>query len=561
MKHQANGCKKPKIIVLTYAYNVEKYIPNALQSMISQTYDNWEWYLTDNASTDRTPNIIEDFLQAHPDERIHYFKRKYNSILHPGKEKDPFSVCVLPSLVGKGYYITSLDSDDYFEPRALEIMAKPVIEHGVDYVITGRQAFSNADHYDAELPVTRLFPDIADLSDVWPQNYVCMRTVWGKLFHLDGYYAVLQNKERQGISNGNDTYMNLLYMQTASSAASVGEVTVHFCIRPDSVFRSNVFPERYRAYVKIYQKTIELFRQWNRMQSSNLFFAARVLQSSMLETILPTTRNVQSPTALKLLKNILTDPTVHQVLSKYELYDAFLEQVFALLQKNAVWQPEQGSIPCEKYFHIWILRALLHPEQDWYLRLCCLLRGVLMGDNRFRVGMKYLRAMLVENTQDDCQKDYSSLSESDMKNLSATNPLAFTAFLCRDTANQEQDSMDDDRKKVIDSLQKGNNRQVEQAVSRFAQHAPLDYIVLYAKMYLACVKNDTEAACCIAGTVEFLYPYNSLLVDMAGTILEEGGHSHMAYALYKKHRFYAEDTEKIQIQQNLQRLEDKMQNT
>lgn len=132
MKHQANGCKKPKIIVLTYAYNVEKYIPNALQSMISQTYDNWEWYLTDNASTDRTPNIIEDFLQTHPDERIHYFKRKYNSILHPGKEKDPFSVCVLPSLVGNGYYITSLDSDDYFEPRALEIMAKPVIEHGVD---------------------------------------------------------------------------------------------------------------------------------------------------------------------------------------------------------------------------------------------------------------------------------------------------------------------------------------------------------------------------------------------------------------------------------------------
>lgn len=558
MKNQANGCKTPKIIVWTHAYNVEKYIRNALQSMIDQTYDNWEWYLTDNASTDQTPAIIESFLQAHPDEHIHYFKRKYNTILQPGKEKDPFFDNILPSFVGKDYYITSLDSDDYFAPDALEIMATPVIEHGVDYVITGRQGFSDDVLYDADLPVTRLFPDIADLSDVWPQNYICTRTAWGKLFHLDGYYAILQDEEKKSLSNGNDTYTNLLYMQMYSSAASVGKVTVHFCIRPDSIFNSNVFPERYRAYIKIYQKTIELFRQWNRMQSSNLLFAARVLQSSMLETILPTTRDIQSPNALELLKNILTDATVYQVLNKYRLYDAFLEQVFALLQKNATWKPEQSPMPCEKYFHIWILRALLHPEQDCYLRLCCLLRGVLMGDNRFRVGMKYLRTILIENTQGDCQKGYAALSEGQMQHLSATNPMAFVTFLCSGATDQEPANMDNDRKKVIDSLQKGDNLQVEQAVFHFARQAPLDYMVLYAKMYLSCAENDTEAACCIAGVVEFLYPYNSLLVDMAGMILEESGHYHIAYTLYKKYLFYAEDSQKDEIRRVLKRLEDKI---
>lgn len=560
MKNQANGCKKPKIIVYTHAYNVEKYIKNALQSMIGQTYDNWEWYLTDNASTDQTPAIIESFLQAHPDERIHYFKRKYNTILQPGKEKDPFFDDILPSFVGKDYYITSLDSDDYFAPDALEIMATPVIEHGVDYVITGRQAFSEEGHYPADLPVTRLFPDIADLSDVWSKNYICMRTAWGKLFHLDDYYTILHNKERQKMSNGNDTYTNLLYMQMSSSAASVGKVTVHFCIRPDSIFNSNVFPERYRAYVKIYQKTIELFRKWNRMQSSNLLFAARVLYTSMLETILPTTRDVQSPSALELLKNILTDTTIHQVLNKHQLYDTFLDETFALMQKNAVLQSEQNSIPSEKYFHIWILQALLHPEQDWYLRLCCLLRGVLMVDNRFRVGMKYLLDTLVENTQDDCKKAYASLSASDMRDLSAVNPLAFTDILCRNSAKEEQIRIDNYRKNVIDSLQKGNNKQLTQDVYLLSQNSPLDYIVLYAKMYLSCVENDTKAACCIAGIVEFLYPYNSLLVDIAGMILEENNHDHMAYTLYKKYLFYAEESQKDEIQQVLQRLEHKMLN-
>ena len=581
MKHSEPKHNEPKIIVVTRAYNVEKYIQNALHSMISQTYDNWEWYLIDNASTDQTPAIIETFLNKHPDKRIHYYKRKYNSVLHPGKEKDPFSVSVLPSLVGKGYYITTLDSDDYFVPRALEIMAKPVIEHGVDYVITGRQAFSDTGHYDANLPVTRLFSDIADLAEVWPQNYVCMRTVWGKLFRLDGYYAILKNKEMASLSNGSDTYTNLLYMQMSSSAASVGEVTVHFCIRPDSVFHSNLYPERYRAYTLIYQKTIELFRQWNRMQPSNLLFAARVLQSSMLETMLPTTRDVQSPTALELVKNIFTDSTVYQVLSKYQLYDTFVDDAFALMQKNAVLSLDKSYMQSEKYFHIWILRALMQQEQNWYLKLCCLLRGVLMGDNRFRVGLKYLLRILVENTQGNCQKAYAALSEFDMKNLMATNPLACTAILCRDSfalqqvmteenvewmssaapTSQEQALMADYRKTVITLLQKGDHQRLEQEVSLFAQHAPLDYMFLYAKIYLACVNNDIETACCIAGVVEFLYPYNSLLVDMAAMILEEGGHYHMAYTLYKKYLLYAEEIQKDGIEQLLQQLEDKMQNT
>lgn len=578
MKHSEPKLDKPKIIVYTHAYNVEKYIHNALQSMISQTYDNWEWYLTDNASTDQTPTIIEAFLKKHPDKRIHYFKRKYNTILQPGKEKDPFYEEFFPSFVGKGYYITSLDSDDYFEPDALEVMIRPVIEHGVEYVITGRQGFSEEGHYQPNLPVSRIFDNISDLCDVWQQNYICMRTVWGKLFLLDRYYAILQSPEIRSMVNGNDTYTNLLYQQASRSAASVSKVTVHFCIRQNSIFNSNVFPGRYQAYIKIYKKTISLFREWGRMDASNLVFAARVLQTSMLETISPTTRDVKDPKALELLHNILTDQTVYQVLNKYQLYDTFLDDAFGLMQKNAVLSLDKNSMEYEKYFHIWILRALLQPEQNWYLKLSCLLRGVMMGDNHFRVGMKYLRNILLQSTQGDCRKAYGSLSEFDMKNLMETNPLTFTAIICRDygllqqriseenvkwlsrvaPTSQEQTLMDDYRKTVITLLQKGDHERLEQEVSLFAQHAPLDYMVLYAKMYLSCVNNDTEAACCMAGVVEFLYPYNSLLVDMAAMILEEDGHYYMEYTLYKKYLFYAEEAQKDGIKQVLQRLEDKM---
>lgn len=578
MKHQANSCKKPKIIVFTHAYNVEKYILNALQSMISQTYDNWEWYLTDNASTDRTANIIEDFLQAHPDERVHYFKRKYNSILQPGKEEDTFYGKIFPSLIGKGYYITSLDSDDYFEPRALEIMAKPVIEYGVDYVITGRQAFSDKQRYQPDLPVDRIFDNISDLCDIWPQNYVCMRTVWGKLFLLDRYYKVCQNPEIRDMVNGNDTYINLLYQQASRSAASVSKVTVNFCIRQNSLFNSNVFPRRYQAYIKIYQKTISLFREWGRMDAPNLKFAARVLQSSMLETISPTTRDVVAPNALELLHNILTDQTVYQVLNRHELYEDFLDRTFSLLQENAVLPQNIDCKQSEKYFHIWILCALKLQEQDWYLALCCLLHGVFMGTNCYRIGVKHLQNLLVKHTVGDCKKFYSELSASDMEKLAVNNPLIFTAILCRNdgflhqtateeilqkitvamSTRQEQAETERHRQTVLALLQSGEEQKLAYELEHFQRNLPFDYMVLYAKMYLFCTNNNLKAACCVAGIVEYLYPYNQVLVDMAAMILEESGHYRSAYSLYKKNLFYSEESEKDRIQQEIHRLEEQL---
>lgn len=564
MKNQANGCKKPKIIVFTYAYNVEKYIKNALQSMIYQTYDNWEWYLTDNASTDQTPAIIESFLQAHPDERIHYLKRKYNSILQPGKEKDPFFDDILPSFVGKDYYITSLDSDDYFAPDALEIMATPVIEHGVDYVITGRQAFSAEGHYPADLPVTRLFPDIADLSDVWSKNYICMRTVWGKLFRLDGYYATLQNQDSKGISNGLDTYTNLLYMQMSSSAASVGKVTVHFCIRPDSIFNSNVFPERYRAYVKIYQKTIELFRKWNRMRPSNLLFAAQVFQSSIIETIAPTTRDVNAPQALQLIENILTDETVYQVLNQYHLYDPFLETTFSLLQKNAVFPEGHPSPEAEQYFHMWVLLALQKQAadpNDWYGSVCCLLRAVLAENNRYHVGLPLLHEQLKSSTDARVQSVFDTLTSSGTAERIRTNRSSFCAAITRDRerlqqttlhengvwaqmvdpSDAEQAQLEQYRQTALNALQSGDLASLDPALEQLARFSPFDYGTIYAKIYQFCLLGQLEDAACVASLIEYLYPYNPLLVDTAIMVFEETGRSAAACSVSQKHLPFARE--------------------
>ena len=51
----------PKISVLIPVYNGEKYLANTINSVINQTYDNWELIILDDESTDNSKKIIEEY--------------------------------------------------------------------------------------------------------------------------------------------------------------------------------------------------------------------------------------------------------------------------------------------------------------------------------------------------------------------------------------------------------------------------------------------------------------------------------------------------------------------
>ena len=62
------------ISIITNCYNGEKYLEETIQSVLSQTYTDWEYLLFDNNSTDRSAEI---FL-SHKDPRFKYFKNFQN---------------------------------------------------------------------------------------------------------------------------------------------------------------------------------------------------------------------------------------------------------------------------------------------------------------------------------------------------------------------------------------------------------------------------------------------------------------------------------------------------
>jgi len=98
----------PRISVCIPSYNHEKYVGEAIQSVLDQTYADFEIIITDDASTDGTIKEIKKFT----DPRIRLFRLERNqgsaiAITHSLKE-------------AKGEYISILNSDDVFLPRKLE---------------------------------------------------------------------------------------------------------------------------------------------------------------------------------------------------------------------------------------------------------------------------------------------------------------------------------------------------------------------------------------------------------------------------------------------------------
>ena len=69
---------KPEISVIMSVYNDEKYIAKAIDSILAQSFSNFELIICDDYSTDRSSNIIEKYVKQ--DNRIVFFKNEKNIV-------------------------------------------------------------------------------------------------------------------------------------------------------------------------------------------------------------------------------------------------------------------------------------------------------------------------------------------------------------------------------------------------------------------------------------------------------------------------------------------------
>ena len=96
------------VSIIMPSYNTASFIEETIQSVLNQTYTNWELIIVDDCSTDNTDEVLENIK----DSRIRYFKNDKNSGAAVSRNK---ALCE-----ARGQWIAYLDSDDLWMPEKLE---------------------------------------------------------------------------------------------------------------------------------------------------------------------------------------------------------------------------------------------------------------------------------------------------------------------------------------------------------------------------------------------------------------------------------------------------------
>jgi glycosyltransferase involved in cell wall biosynthesis len=108
----ANDAARPLVSAITIFYNGKRFIGEAIESVLTQTYPSWELLLVDDGSTDGASEIARDYATRHPD-RIRYLE-------HAGHRNRGMSASRNLGLQeSRGTLVAFLDSDDVWLPEKL----------------------------------------------------------------------------------------------------------------------------------------------------------------------------------------------------------------------------------------------------------------------------------------------------------------------------------------------------------------------------------------------------------------------------------------------------------
>lgn len=114
----------PKISVIVPVYNVEKFLPRCLDSLLAQTFSDFEILLIDDGSKDRSGNICDNY--AFKDQRIRVFHKENGGVA---------SARQLGVDEARGEYSIHADGDDWVEPDMLQCFYDKAKETNADIVI------------------------------------------------------------------------------------------------------------------------------------------------------------------------------------------------------------------------------------------------------------------------------------------------------------------------------------------------------------------------------------------------------------------------------------------
>ena len=174
--------KNCMVSVITPSHNTEKYIARTMDSVLAQTYNDWEMIIVDDLSTDNSPSIIESYAEKDP--RIKLIRSKEKSGASGARNR------AIEEANGK--YIAFLDADDLWMPQKLEKQIEFMTEHDLAFTYS---SYKTMDKDGKALTTFIVPPEISYESLLETCSVGCLTAIYDKEKLGKMYLPKLPTKE------------------------------------------------------------------------------------------------------------------------------------------------------------------------------------------------------------------------------------------------------------------------------------------------------------------------------------------------------------------------------
>lgn len=316
--------KNKKVSIIMPIWNCEKFLNRAVQSVLSQTYKNFELILVDDGSSDNSPKICDEYAKM--DERV--------VVVHK-QNGGPSSARNRGLELATGEFIEFVDSDDYLEKDCVESLVKGI--QNCDLAICGFEEM-NKDIEIISFNEDRIYNLRDDASLFF--NFVkkkLISTIWNKLYRKD---KILNNFD-DSYFIGEDVIFNLKYLQNCDKVSAIAKILYHYDFtNQDSIMHTKVRErEQFVSYwEEIYDFCSNYFKDRKYEYYLNGHYIRAVMLQIMNETI---KKNLKYKEFKKLFKVYRSLPRADEaivncdknILRRQRLFGRILIYVFKLKLK------------------------------------------------------------------------------------------------------------------------------------------------------------------------------------------------------------------------------------
>lgn len=238
-----------KLSVLIPAYNAEMFLKDAIESVLDQTYKNFEIVILDDGSNDRTLEIAQEYQKR--DSRIRVYSIENRGLSHARNK--------LVSLA-EGEYIAFLDADDRLCDRFLEITYKNALDNEADVVACqyskldrkkSTYYFFKTDFEKMELSFEEVYQRMYSGKNNFNRVFV---VAWGKLVKASLYKNIFY-PNNQAYEDSFTTYKILL---KAKKIVAISDKLYIYSVTPESLSAQVLTREKIRSAIEQHEERITL---------------------------------------------------------------------------------------------------------------------------------------------------------------------------------------------------------------------------------------------------------------------------------------------------------------